>query len=291
MQNTDICIGGVPEHFNLPWHLAIEKNLFKAAGIGLQWQDYPGGTGAMAKDLHDKKLDMALLLTEGAVTDIIRGGNHKIAGLFVNSPLVWGIHVHKESPFKQVKELEGKTFAISRYGSGSHLMAFVNAQQQGWRPHKLQFELVGNLEGAREAMANGQADGFMWEKFMTKPLVDNGEWRRIGECPTPWPCFVAVVREDIAESRGEEIRQLLDIVRTSAQQLQQSPEAATLIADRYQLQKEDAALWLRNVRWATDNTIETDMLRKVVDTLYQLDLIDRKAAPEELCNSLCRLIP
>ena len=290
MKVPNIHIGGVPEHFNLPWHLAMEKNLFQEAGVQLQWQDYPGGTGAMAKDLHDKKLDMALLLTEGAVADIIRGGKHKIAGLFVNSPLIWGIHVHQASSFQEVADLEGKTFGISRYGSGSHLMAFVNARQQGWNPQKLHFEVVGNLEGAREALGNSKADAFMWEKFMTKPLVDNGEWRRIGECPTPWPCFVAVVREEVAESHGEEVQKLLNIARTSAQEFKQKQEAASLIAERYHLQREDAALWLRDVRWALDNQVEAEMLRKVVDTLYQLELIDRKPAPEELCSPLCQLI-
>lgn len=36
---VQIRIGGVPEHFNLPWHLAIEDGAFKEAGIDLQWQD------------------------------------------------------------------------------------------------------------------------------------------------------------------------------------------------------------------------------------------------------------
>ena len=290
MKSPNIQLGGVPEHFNLPWHLAMEENLFEKAGIQLKWQDYPGGTGAMAKDLNDKKLDMALLLTEGAVADIIRGGRHKIAGLFVNSPLTWGIHVHQESSFREVAELEGKTFGISRFGSGSHLMAFVNAKQQAWNPQKLHFEVVGNLEGAREAMANGKADAFMWEKFMTKPLVDSGEWRRIGECPTPWPCFVAVVREEVADSHGTEIRELLNIARNSAMELKHNPEAASLIAERYHLQKEDAALWFRDVRWASDHTIEASMLQKVIDTLYQLELIDRKPHPEEVISPLCQLI-
>jgi hypothetical protein len=34
---------GVPEHFNLPWHLAIE-NRFNQQNIDLQWTDVPEGT-------------------------------------------------------------------------------------------------------------------------------------------------------------------------------------------------------------------------------------------------------
>ena len=33
----------------------------------------------------------------------------------------------KESAFKQLSDLKGQRAAISRFGSGSHLMAYVNA--------------------------------------------------------------------------------------------------------------------------------------------------------------------
>jgi hypothetical protein len=42
----------------------------------------------------------------------------------------------------------------------------------------------------------------MWETFMTKPLVDKGildAWAT----PTPWPCFVIAVREEILEKHPE----------------------------------------------------------------------------------------
>lgn len=289
MENIRFNVGGVPEHFNLPWQLAIEEGRFEKAGITVKWQDYSGGTGAMAKDLREDSLDIALLLTEGAIADIIKGGNYSIAGLYVSSPLIWGIHVHKEAPYRQMQDLRGKTFAISRYGSGSHLMAFVNAQQQGWEYNKLQFELVGNMEGAREAMANGLADAFMWEKFTTKPLVDSGEWRRIAECLTPWPCFIVVVRNELVHQQPEAIQKVLDIVRDSCRQLKNNPDAVQLVARQYQLQPEDAASWFRDVKWATDNTVERSLLHQVMDTLFELRLIDKKVAPEQLCNKLCTL--
>ena len=287
--NSHFTIGGVPEHFNLPWHLAIDEGLFEKAGITVNWKDYGGGTGAMAGDLRENKLDMALLLTEGAVADIIKGGNYKIAALYVESPLIWGVHVHAESPFLQMSELEDKRFAISRLGSGSHLMAFVNAQQQGWDPEKLQFEIIGNLEGARQALGQQQADGFMWEKFMTKPLVDRGEWRRIGEYPTPWPCFVAVVRNEVAAEQPEIVLKALEIARESCAKLKKRTDSVSLIAKHYNLAEEDVVVWLGSVSWAKDNVVRKDMLRAVMDTLYSLKIVDKTLSPEELCNSLCTL--
>ncbi len=282
-------VGGVPEHFNLPWHLALQNGKFNEAGLKVQWTDYSGGTGAMASDLRENKLDIALLLTEGAVADIIKGGNYKIAGLFVESPLIWGVHVHADAPFHKMADLPDKTFAISRYGSGSHLMAFVNARQEGWNPEKLQFEIVGNMDGAREALASKKADAFMWEKFMTKPLVDRGEWRRIGECPTPWPCFVAVVRNDISAKYPEAVQKILEIARESCNQLKNNNDAVTLIAKHFQLAEEDVAIWFRDVKWAQNNTLKKEILTEVMDSLHKLQIIDKTVSPEALCNSLCRL--
>ena len=37
---TTIRLGGVPEHFNLPIHLAIEKGKFEEKGINLEWTTY-----------------------------------------------------------------------------------------------------------------------------------------------------------------------------------------------------------------------------------------------------------
>ena len=40
-------VAGVPEPYNLPWHLAMEKRLFAAAGIELDWHVVHEGTGLM----------------------------------------------------------------------------------------------------------------------------------------------------------------------------------------------------------------------------------------------------
>src|SRR3712207_2896588 len=91
--DMEIKIGGVPEHFNLPWHLAIEKKSFEKEGISLSWKDYPGGTGMMCSDLRSGNLDMAVVLTEGIVADIIKGNPSLIIQWYVTSPLIWGIHM------------------------------------------------------------------------------------------------------------------------------------------------------------------------------------------------------
>ena len=141
-----INIGGVPEHFNLAWYLGLKHGEYKDAGINLRWKDYFGGTGAMCKGLRDGDIDMAVILTEGIIKDIIAGNKSKIVQVFVQSPLIWGIHVANNSTYKTVDDLKGTKAAISRYGSGSHLMAYVNAEHHNWDLEKdLNFDEKGTL--------------------------------------------------------------------------------------------------------------------------------------------------
>ncbi|VAV86227.1 FIG00930805: hypothetical protein [hydrothermal vent metagenome] len=194
---TTINIGGVPEHFNLAWYLTLKAGAYKKVGINLRWKDYYGGTGQMCNALRNKDIDIAVILTEGIVKDIIAGNPSKIVQVFVKSPLIWGIHVANNASYKTIEDLRGTKAAISRFGSGSHLMSYINAQNNDWDIETdLNFEIVKNLEGAIQHLTNGSADYFLWEKFTTKPLVDNHTFRRLGDCPSPWLCFVIAVEKN-----------------------------------------------------------------------------------------------
>ena len=158
-------IGGVPEHFNYPWNLAIEEKKFEKEGLKLHWTDYPEGTGAMCQDLRNGKLDAAVLLTEGIIKDISQGNPCKIVKIFVESPLIWGIHTSTKFKYHDISELKGKKYAISRLGSGSHLMAYVDADKRSWKLSEEQMVLVDNLQGAAQKLSEGKADVFVWDSL------------------------------------------------------------------------------------------------------------------------------
>lgn len=281
-----INIGGVPEHFNLAWYLGLKNGEYKDEGINLRWHDYHGGTGQMCKGLRDGAIDMAVILTEGIVKDIIAGNASKIVQTYTQSPLIWGIHVAADSKFQTIEDIKGMRAAISRYGSGSHLMAFVNAQHNHWDIEKdLQFSVIKNLDGAVKGLTNNEADYFMWEKFTTKPLVDNGTFRRIGNCPSPWPCFVIAVRDGFLESNESDVKTILNIVNNTTSEFKDIPSIDRTIANRYGQELEDVQEWLSLTEWSQE-LIDEDTLNKVQDQLLQLNIIPEKWTYQDLVHKL-----
>ena len=272
---------GVPEHFNLPWHLAIEEGAFEERGIDLEWTDIHEGTGRMSQMLADEETDLAIILTEGIVKSITEGNASKIAQSYIASPLLWGIHVAANSEFKSVSDLEGKKAAISRYGSGSHLMAYVNAKQQHWNTKELEFKIINNLDGAVKGLTKGAADYFLWEHFTTKPIVDSGIFRRLGDCPTLWPCFVIAVTTRFATENKGVLKHILEVINIYTEEFKIIPSIDRTLANRYGQKLEDIKIWLSKTHWG-QSQLEVDTIKKIQKQLLELDLISEMKESMEL---------
>jgi NMT1/THI5 like len=253
-----IKVAGVPEHFNLPWHISIDNGDFEKAGIDVQWTDIPEGTGKMCQLLREGTTDIAIVLTEGIVKDIVAGNPSSIVQVYVESPLIWGIHVSENSKHTRLSDLEEGKVAISRYGSGSHLMAYVNAQQENWNTDALQFEIVNTIDGAVEALNNGKADYFMWERFMTQPLVDQD------------PSTVA---------------QLLKIINQTTLGFKEIPAIDEKLATKFHQKLEDIQAWLALTVWSQNPLPET-VLNKIQNQLFDLKIIDKKGTFAEIVKAI-----
>ncbi len=271
-------IGGVPEHFNLPFRLAIEEGKFREAGINLHWSDMSGGTGQMIKGLQTGTLDIAVLLTEGITKAILQGLDAKIIQVYVTTPLRWGIHVPYHSDIKSVDQLEGQTFAISREGSGSQLMAYVKADQEGWDINKLKFNVIGDIYGGLWALEHNEAQAFLWEKYTTFPFTEQGKCRYIDEVITPWPCFVIAVRNEIYENHKNELDEMCKIVFDRALKMKSNKQTVDVISWRYNLRSGQVKNWLLETDWNYDGIAYPLAFEKTVSYLLKLNLISEEEA-------------
>ena len=273
-------VGGVPEHFNYPWRIAIEEGLFREKGIALHWADMSGGTGQMIKGLQTGSLDVAILLTEGITRSILQGLNAKILEVYVETPLCWGVHVPFKSPFQEIKDLDSKTFAISREASGSHLMAYVMAHQNALQRRKMQFNVVGDIYGGLWALENREAEVFLWEKYTTQPYVDQKKCKRVGEVFTPWPAFVIAARDELVRDHPDQLNKVIDVIQQRSGLVKKSETTPEVISWRYNLDLCQVKNWLSQTNWNTQRKDMTQTIEKVVSYLSKLNLVSSEETKE-----------
>ena len=279
-----IKIGGVPEHFNLPILMAIEMGEFQKHGVDLSWTYYPGGTGAMTKALADGELDLAILLTEGFVSAAHNGLSARIVKVYIESPLVWGIHSGASSRTHSIYDRTHKKYAISRFGSGSHLMAMIHAEQRGEKIEDKDFVVINSLEGAIESLVKKETQVFYWEKMMTKKHVESGELKLIGEFSAPWSSFLIVATEKVLAEKNEEIKKILDLINMESIDFKNNIYAPIELQKRFQMSSMDISHWMGSTIWNTDFSIRKKGLENAIEALSKINGQALQVDIQRLCG-------
>lgn len=174
-----------------------------------------------------------------------------------------------------VDDLNGKRFGISRWGSGSHLMAQVLAAKQGWTS-PLEFVVCDDFATLRRKLCQGEIDAFLWEWFMTKPFDDAGEVHLIGHVPTPWPCFVFAAREQQPPESVERLKHWMSAVLKEAGIFQggQGGESVSEISRQFGIKPDDAKDWLAQVQYASEVGISRQILLDLRQTLVRVGILE-----------------
>ncbi|KAI5461454.1 hypothetical protein BGZ63DRAFT_414191 [Mariannaea sp. PMI_226] len=282
MASAPLRIGYVPEHFSTPLHFA--QRLF---GLQAELVPFPSGTGHMVTAIRAGEIDVAIGLTEGWIAGLgkegIEGdGGYRIVGTYVETPLCWAISTGAERPeISSVASLNGGKIGVSRIGSGSYVMGYVLADQQGWlSPTRAQpfsdTVVLNNFQNLRNAVNSGEADFFMWEHFTSKKFYDSGEIRRVGEIYTPWPSWMIVASTKLTQGsldlRVKDLFKKLDsgVAHFNAN----NQEAVDFIAANLEYSQADATEWMKTVRFpqATEG-VKLDIVQNCVSILRKAGVL------------------
>jgi ABC-type amino acid transport substrate-binding protein len=235
----------------------------------------------MITSLSSHDIDIGIGLTEGWVAGLKSYTTpssmpYRIVGTYVETPLCWAISSgSKRDDIKGTEDLKGKKIGVSRIGSGSYVMGFVLADQEGWlKKDEKPFEnvVLDNFKNLRNGVNSGKADFFMWEHFTSKRYYDNGEIKRVGEIYTPWSSWKIVAR-DAEDSR-------IDAMRKSINQgikhfRDNQKEAVEYISTELDYSKEDAEEWLKTVRFSDDvQGVNEGVIQKTIDILGKAGVLD-----------------
>ncbi|KAL1922938.1 uncharacterized protein VTP21DRAFT_9314 [Calcarisporiella thermophila] len=298
-KNSVYTIGYVPEHFSTPLFIAKNKEYFKELGLCVELHCCPGGTGEMIQKLKDKTIDVAIALTEGLIAGYANGQDfYRIIGTYVESPLCWAISTGSNAPHTSVDSLRNSTAAVSRMGSGSHIMAYCLADREGWlseseeKKRPFRFEVLNNFKAMRDGVNDGRADFFLWENFTTKPYHDSIEVRRIGDITPPWPAFLFAASTSLLSSAADtqNLNNLLHALHKAANEFMQhrNGQSLNMLMEEFKYPKEDVIQWLQTVKYPGEGGMEEVnkvALENCVESLLKAGAIERRVHPKEIIDA------
>jgi hypothetical protein len=282
---STIRIGGVPEHYNAPFQKALESGC-----SDFTWTSFPGGTGAMLEALEKDEIDMAVLLTEGVVKQAVTNpGTAQIIGTFVDNPLPWGVHVRPGSFPNGMSDLNGRLgelkVGISRFGSGSHLMAIVHASRIG--VNCPEFVVINNMAGAADAMKNGTIDVFLWDITTADIHTRSGIWEVIGTVCGNWPAFVMAIRPP--SDKIDQLTSLISLIRGFAESIESGGQGSIdFLVSTYHISQKQAIEFLDTISWNCECQVRRESLLEVLKSLHASEIIRTNNLGEVEDTIVCR---
>ncbi|GAA5870509.1 hypothetical protein JCM1840_004785 [Sporobolomyces johnsonii] len=277
-------IGFVREHFCSPLLQLAAKN------SSIELVECPSGTGQVMTRLKNNEIDVAIALTESLIAGIAKKtAEFKLVGTYVTSPLNWAVIVGKESKYQKLADLRGEKIGISRIGSGSQVMASVMGLNEGWvdqdgKVEPIEFEVLDTFKNLRDGVNDGRAAAFMWERFTTKPYLN--EVRFIDYVPTPWHSW-AIVASPATLSPSSPLLPTLESflpALSASMHAFDSPAARAsdsieFIKAQFGYPEEDVRAWLDQVAYPKGDAheISRDMVERTLDTLVRAGVLE---APE-----------
>lgn len=279
-------IGFVPEHFSTPLEFAK-----KHYGLDAQLLPFPSGTGHMVTALQNDEIDVGVGLTEGWIAALGKAQSAKkdagfrLVGTYVETPLCWAISSGTErEDVTSIADLQGKKVGVSRIGSGSYVMSFVLADQQGWlQPRESPFpvEVLNTFSNLRDGVNDRTADFFMWEHFTSKRYYDNGAIKRIGDIYTPWSSWKIVAANALLNPLNQQLGDALAKINKGVAHFDTNhDEAVSYISTELDYSEADAREWLTTVRFAGDvRGVDRRIVDETVRVLQKAGVLDDEVDP------------
>ena len=259
----------------------------------------------MITSLRANEIDLAIGLTEGWVAGLLRAeGQHKkgysIVGSWVQNPLRWAIVTGRNrDQINGVRDLQDHgRVGISRMGSGSHIMAFVLAREQGWSASSTAPETkkslvlvpLGPFKDLRDGVTGkdgepAAADFFMWEHFTTKPYFhgDGTPLKKVGEIYTPWPSWHVVASTETFPEPGndERLDSVFEAFDEGVKEFNDRPEGAIKLLETGELgchyTSEDGRDWLKAAVFAKSTRgVDKTVMESVVKVLQGAGVVDEE---------------
>lgn len=161
--------------------VAQERGYFADAGLDVEFEFFQAAQ-PMAVAIASGDVDYAVTAVSGGLISLAQKGAIKVIGGALSEET--GIDGQKylisdasyQAGVKTLKDLDGKTYAITQAGSSFHYMGSKMAAAEGIKLSFTPLQKVGAIIGA---MKSGQVDAWSIVPHIAKPLAKAGAWHMV----------------------------------------------------------------------------------------------------------------
>ena len=153
-----IGVGGKPLFYYLPLTIAERNGYFKAEGIDVEIQDFPGGARAL-QALLGGSVDVVSGAYEHTITQQAKGQNIEalvLQGKYAG--IVLGMSKAKAAAYKSPADLKGAKIGVTAPGSSTNMFVNILLAKGGLKPDAVSIVGVGATAGAVAIMKRGELD-------------------------------------------------------------------------------------------------------------------------------------
>jgi NitT/TauT family transport system substrate-binding protein len=151
-------VGGKPLFYYLPLTIAERNGYFKAEGLDVEIQDFPGGARAL-QALLGGSIDVVSGAYEHTITQQAKGQNIEalvLQGKYAG--IVLGMQKAKAAAYKSPADLKGMKIGVTAPGSSTNMFVNVLLAKAGLKPDAVSIIGVGATAGAVAIVKRGEID-------------------------------------------------------------------------------------------------------------------------------------
>jgi NitT/TauT family transport system substrate-binding protein len=269
-----------------PLDIGKEMGIWAKQNVDIDISSF-GGDAKLQQALAANGVDMGLGSGPG-MGFATKGVPAKAVAAFAGSPFNLGIVIAANSPYKDIKEMKGKKFAITTVGSLTDWLLKRVALAQGWKHDDLIGVPLGGFETNYAAFKTGQVDGIVLAIESCYLLINRNEAKliaRMGDYAPQFHTHVVYARDEMIEKNPDLIKRFLTgwfdtiawmkankakTVEISARVLKSTPE---IISRAYDEQ----------IGMLQDNgKFNPEAIKVIKKSLIEMDILDKEPPDEQM---------
>ena len=269
-----------------PLDIGKETGIFAKHGLDVEISAF-GGDARMQQALAANGIDIGLGSGPG-MGFAAKGVPAKAVAAFAGRPNNLGIIIAADSPYKSIKEMKGKKFAITTVGSLTDWLLKHAAIAQGWKHDDLVGVPLGGFETNYAAFKTKQVDGIMLAIESCYLLINRNEGKliaRMGDFVPKFHTHVIFARQDWIDGKPDQVKRFLTAwfetiawmkankektVEISARVLKSTPE---IIGRAYDEQ----------ISMLQDNgKFDPEAITVIKESLIEMEILDKKPTDEQI---------